>query len=233
MKKINLLIIISLIFASITTLFWESIRDLILKFNISELIQILLIFVIHYSLDIFFMLVITMVIIIVVFRNSPEKKNNALNMLMKFIGSYLIVNALYWLSASIFLFLQVRQIIVLPPISFKHTILPFLAISFISNAENPSVLFGLPFFLSALVALFFYLIYRCLLSSEQRRIYLPRGFLFQLMLSSSIVGVLNTIIYNSFDDNSFLDFSLSIVYVVIFFVTGLLINSQKRSMKGK
>ena len=34
MKKINLLIIISLIFASITTLFWESIRDLILKFNL-------------------------------------------------------------------------------------------------------------------------------------------------------------------------------------------------------
>ena len=232
MKKTNYIIILSLIFASIPTLFWERVRELIFKLDVSEAIQVLLIFFIHYLLEVFCMLVITTLIIIVTYRKAPEQKNDALNMLLKFIGSYLSVNVIYWILASLFLFLQVREVIVLPPISFQHTILPCLAISFISSTENLLVFYGVPFSLSALTALCFYLIYRSLLSNEQKHIYISRSFLIRLMLSSGVVGVLDATTNGLLDDNSFLYFGLSIIYVVIFVLTGLLTNSKNRFEKS-
>ena len=235
MKKNIYLVLSSLAFGSIPFLFWAHIQDYLIDIRVSNFFRTFVWIAQYYLLIILFMSVLTSITISIVFRYDQTKKKDVLNLLSKFIVSYLMVNVLYYVADYIFFtffheeYYSMSRMLDLG--SHGYSILPTFSISFVSSANNLLIYYGIPFTLSILVALGFYLVFRLILSKAQWKTFVPRGFLIQLMFSSGIIGVLDALYHKLFGINNLIAFCLSIIYVLIIFLLGLLFKQNKQEFE--
>lgn len=233
MKKKLCLVLSSLVFGSIPLLFWAHIQDYLIDIRVSNFLRTFVYIAQYYLLIILFMSALTSIIINTVYRHDKYKKKALLNLLAKFLFSYLIINIIYYVADYIvfeFLGKEYNNISRILNIgSHGYSILPTFSISFVSSAKSLLIYYGIPFVLSVLVALGFYLVFKLILSKAQWKAFIPRGFLIQLMISSGMTGVLDAFYHKLFGANNFIAFCLSIVYVVIFFMLSLFFKEKDAS----
>ena len=234
MKKNIYLVLSSLAFGSIPFLFWAHIQDYLIDIRVSNFIRTFVWITQYYLLIILFMSVLTSITINIVFRHDKVKKKDTLNLLSKFIVSYLTINIIYYLAEHIFFVFFREEYYSISGIlnlgSHGYSILPTFSISFVSSTDNLLIYYGIPFLLSVLLAFSFYLVFKLILSKAQWKTFVPRGFLIQLMISSGIVGVLDALYHKLFGINNLIAFCLSIIYVLIVFLLGLLFKQERQEL---
>jgi hypothetical protein len=229
MKKINSYIIVSLIFGSIPILFGTRITGLITGLD-NDVIRGLLTLS-RYLLTSLFMLLPTGAIFVILLRKEPEDRKQALNILLRFIISHFVTIILFLVIGSLIIFSGIVGKLVLPPGGYySFGVLPFLVVRFSSNAQNVLVVYGLPLGLSVLMAACFYLIYRLFLGEVYRRRVVRYGLFLRFVLSSAILGILDTVLQKYFGVNAILSFSESVIYVGIFLVLGIIWKRSKKQI---